>query len=187
MRRRDKNKDVRKKALSALARPLRHLWDASETYNDRWFESRAELYALLMGRQRRLGKGSVIKWIAGNHIVLRRIAEYALAPVSYLDLRDFYFCIDFWNKSTGPAAPGPRARRGRAASLTEHPTEEFSSFSSHEHTWPVSAPSASRGSVSCALIGRVTIRPIVPSIRKWSPTNCCGSSPNIAEICARCA
>ena len=39
-----------------------------------------------MGRQRRLGKGSVVKWVAGNHIVLRRIAEYALAPVSYLDL-----------------------------------------------------------------------------------------------------
>ena len=70
-----KIRSARKGALFALPRPLRHLWDASVTYNDRWFESRAELYALLMGRQRRLGKGSVCKWIAGNHIVWRRIAE----------------------------------------------------------------------------------------------------------------
>ena len=40
-------RSARKRALSAIARPLRHLWDAAVTYNDRWFESRAELYALL--------------------------------------------------------------------------------------------------------------------------------------------
>ena len=108
-----KTRNVRRGDLGALPRPLRHLWDAAVTYNDRWFESRAELYALLMGRQRRLGKGSVVKWIAGNHIVLRRIAEYALAPVSYLDLQDFYFCIDFWNEA--PVRLRPDARRGVVA------------------------------------------------------------------------
>ncbi len=108
-----KTRSVRRGDLFPLPRPLRHLWDASVTYNDRWFESRAELYALLMGRQRRLGKGSVVKWIAGNHIVLRRIAAYALAPVSYLDLQDFYFCIDFWNEA--PVRLRPDARRGVVA------------------------------------------------------------------------
>ena len=108
-------RSARKRALSALPRPLRHLWDASVTYNDRWFESRAELYALFLGRQRRLGKGSVMKWIAGNHIVLRRIAEYALAPVSYLDLREGSHAlashqgnVAYWNGSPVHLRPDPR-------------------------------------------------------------------------------
>ena len=119
-----KTRNVRRGDLGALPRPLRHLWDAAVTYNDRWFESRAELYALLMGRQRRLGKGSVVKWVAGNYIVLRRIAEYALAPVSYLDLRDFYFCIDFWNEA--PVHLRPDTRRGvvALAYLDRTPPEE---------------------------------------------------------------
>ena len=103
-------RSARKRALSALPRPLRHLWDASVIYNDRWFESRAELYALLMGRQRRLGKGSVCKWIAGNHIVWRRIAEYALAPVSYLHLDEggTQGNVSYWNESPVHLHPDPR-------------------------------------------------------------------------------
>ena len=42
-----KTRNVRRGDLFPLPRPLRHLWDAAVTYNDRWFESRAELYALL--------------------------------------------------------------------------------------------------------------------------------------------
>ena len=110
-----KIRSARKNALGALPRPLRHLWDASVTYNDRWFESRAEMYALLMGRQRRLGKGSVCKWVAGNHIVWRRIAEYALAPVSYLDLREGSHALAshqgnlaYWNGSPVHLRPDPR-------------------------------------------------------------------------------
>ncbi len=105
-----KIRSARKNALGALPRPLRHLWDASVTYNDRWFESRAELYALLMGRQRRLGKGSVCKWIAGNHIVWRRIAEYALAPVSYLHLDEggTQGNVSYWNESPVHLHPDPR-------------------------------------------------------------------------------
>ena len=42
----EKRSGARAKMPSAPSpRPLRHLWDASVTYNDRWFESRAELYA----------------------------------------------------------------------------------------------------------------------------------------------
>ena len=110
-----KTRNVRRGDLGALPRPLRHLWDAAVTYNDRWFESRAELYALLMGRQRRLGKGSVCKWIAGNHIVWRRIAAYALAPVSYLNLREGSHALGshqgnvaYWNGSPVHLRPDPR-------------------------------------------------------------------------------
>ena len=111
-----KTRSVRRGDLFPLPRPLRHLWDASVTYNDRWFESRAELYALLMGRQRRLGKGSVCKWIAGNHIVWRRIAEYALAPVSYLDMSSMCFT------GTSPVKLRPDPGRGvsRARTYSRH-------------------------------------------------------------------
>ena len=119
-------RSARKRALSALPRPLRHLWDASVTYNDRWFESRAELYALLMGRQRRLGKGSVCKWIAGNHIVWRRIAEYALAPISYLDMRDSYRDVLYWNKSPVKLRPDPGRGVVALAFVDRTPDQEFS-------------------------------------------------------------
>ena len=124
-----KTRNVRRGDLGALPRPLRHLWDAAVTYNDRWFESRAELYALLMGRQRRLGKGSVVKWIAGNHIVLRRIAEYALAPISYLDMRDSYRDVLYWNKSPVKLRPDPGRGVVALAFVDRTPDQDEEEFS----------------------------------------------------------
>ena len=153
-------RSARKRALSAVARPLRHLWDASVMYNDRWFESRAEFYALLMGRQRRLGKGGVIKWIAGNYIVWRRIAEYALAPVSYLNLREGSHSlashqgnVPYWNGS--PVHLRPDNRRGVVALAYDDRTPDKDG-DENEEQYPM-APRTFVAGVSAVGVSRLRV------------------------------
>ena len=95
-------------------------------------------------------------------------------------------------RGAGPPAPGPPARRASRRYVDRTPDQDGDE---NEEQYPmtprtfvagVSAVGVSRLRVR-ALIGRVTIRTILPSIRKRSPTRCWGSSPSTAGICARCA
>ena len=79
-------------------------------YNIRWHSSRDEMWALLMGRHERCGSNSPLRVLPGDGIAWKRIAEFACAPVSYVDLS---------RPNTAPVTLAPDPRRSvvaRAAS-----------------------------------------------------------------------
>ena len=88
---------------------LRRDW-AGRLYNHRWHSSREDMWALLMGRHERCGSNSPLRVLPGDGIAWKRIAEFACAPVSYVDLS---------RPNTAPVTLAPDPRRSvvaRAAS-----------------------------------------------------------------------
>ena len=95
---------------AALSRPRGWLDSQERPYNIRWHSSRDEMWALLMGRHERCGSNSPLRVLPGDGIAWKRIAEFACAPVSYVDLS---------RPNTAPVTLAPDPRRSvvaRAAS-----------------------------------------------------------------------
>ena len=74
-------------------------------YNHRWHSSREEMWALLMGRHERCGSNSLLRSLPGDGIAWKRIAEFACAPVSYVEM-------------LRPVTLAPDSRRGVVARAT---------------------------------------------------------------------
>ena len=74
-------------------------------YNHRWHSSREEMWALLMGRHERCGSNSLLRSLPGDGIAWKRIAEFACAPVSYVEM-------------LRPVTLAPDPRRGVVARAT---------------------------------------------------------------------
>ena len=76
-------------------------------YNIRWHSSREDMWALLMGRHERCGSSSVLRSLPGDGIAWKRIAEFACAPVSHVDLSGANH-MPHWNNAPVTLAPDPR-------------------------------------------------------------------------------
>ena len=74
-------------------------------YNHRWHSSREEMWALLMGRHERCGSSSPLRFLPGDGIAWKRIAGFACAPVSYVEM-------------LRPVTLAPDPRRGVVARAT---------------------------------------------------------------------
>ena len=103
---------------AALSRPRGWLDSQERPYNIRWHSSREAMWALLMGRHERCGSSSVLRFLPGDGIAWKRIAEFACAPVSHVDLSGANQ-RPHWNNAPVTLVPAPDPRRGvvaRAAS-----------------------------------------------------------------------
>ena len=65
------------------------------------------MWALLMGRHERCGSSSVLRSLPGDGIAWKRIAEFACAPVSHVDLSGANH-MPHWNNAPVTLAPDPR-------------------------------------------------------------------------------
>ena len=81
-------------------------------YNHRWHSSREEMWALLMGRHERCGSKSPLRVLPGDGIAWKRIAGFACAPVSHVELTiaSPYSRVPdpYWNSPPVTLAPDPR-------------------------------------------------------------------------------
>ena len=99
---------------AALSRPRGWLDSQERPYNIRWHSSRDEMWALLMGRHERCGSSSVLRSLPGDGIAWKRIAEFACAPVSHVDLSGAN-PMPHWNNAPVTLVPAPDPRRGVVA------------------------------------------------------------------------
>merc|ERR1712155_289353 len=83
---------------------LRRAW-AGRLYNHRWHSSREDMWALLMGRHERCGGDSLLRFLPSDGIAWKRIAGFACAPVSHVELASY----------PDPVTLAPDPRRGVVA------------------------------------------------------------------------
>ena len=86
-------------------------------YNHRWHSSREEMWELLMGRHERCGSTSLLRFLPSDGIAWKRIAEFACAPVSHVDLSGANQ-RPHWNNAPVTLVPAPDPRRGVVARAT---------------------------------------------------------------------
>ena len=92
---------------AALSRPRGWLDSQERPYNIRWHSSREAMWALLMGRHERCGGDSLLRFLPSDGIAWKRIAEFACAPVSHVDLSGANH-MPHWNNAPVTLAPDPR-------------------------------------------------------------------------------
>ena len=99
---------------AALSRPRGWLDSQERPYNIRWHSSREDMWALLMGRHERCGGDSLLRFLPSDGIAWKRIAEFACAPVSHVDLSGANQ-RPHWNNAPVTLVPAPDPRRGVVA------------------------------------------------------------------------
>ena len=117
---------------AALSRPRGWLDSQERPYNIRWHSSREEMWALLMGRHERCGGDSLLRFLPSDGIAWKRIAEFACAPVSHVDLSGANQ-RPHWNNAPVTLAPDPR--RGLVARAASGSTVGVARLRVLSFTW----------------------------------------------------